>query len=337
MGKTNIQYADEVSNPLFVVDLETGKRGTHCEKPDPEGTCRGCWAEVLNTKGSPKNKRFGTGLTYDRSNRDRVKWKTRYKEMGRLSNLDRRKPMSGKFPGHKLVVFTNDTYDLFQPSISDELRDWVFDCYDHYENLNLLIQSTYVSLMNKYLTARYPDGLPRQYIIGMSAGTQKFLDDNYKYLRSIKARRRYVIFEPLLEAVDMSDIFGLLHFDYGKWILGAGQPFVGSPAWIIVGFESGSNARPGDSDWARILRDQTKAAGAAFLWKQWGEWVDAANENFGRVSGKRIAYMNERGAVTDVAPQGEDDGWHTIVRIGKKKAGRILDGRTWDEFPEVKE
>ncbi len=65
MAKTHIQYADEVSNPLQVKDLGTGKKGTHCEKPDPEGTCKNCWAEVLNTRGKPDNNRFGTGLTYE--------------------------------------------------------------------------------------------------------------------------------------------------------------------------------------------------------------------------------------------------------------------------------
>src|SRR4051794_16350809 len=129
MGKTNIEYCDEISNPLQVVDKLTGKKGTHCEKPDPGGTCKGCWAETLNTRGGPDNKRFGTGLTYDRSNRDRIEWIKSLKEMVRLDNLNWRKerPMSAKFPGNPLIVFTNDTYDLFQPSISDELRDWVFN------------------------------------------------------------------------------------------------------------------------------------------------------------------------------------------------------------------
>src|SRR6185369_518573 len=114
MGKTKIEYADEVSNPLRALDTETGEKGTFCEKPDPEGTCKHCWAEVLN-------KRWGNRLAYDRSNRDRIEWEISVKELVRLAGLNARSPISGKFPGHPLVVFTNDTYDLFQPSITDEL------------------------------------------------------------------------------------------------------------------------------------------------------------------------------------------------------------------------
>jgi protein gp37 len=67
--------------------------------------------------------------------------------------------------------------------------------------------------------------------------------------------------------------------------------------WVITGGESGPNARPSQLAWFRSLRDQCQAAGVAFHFKQWGEW-------------------NEQ-----------------QVRVGKKKAGRLLDGRTHDELP----
>lgn len=69
--------------------------------------------------------------------------------------------------------------------------------------------------------------------------------------------------------------------------------------WIIAGGESGRHARPMDAAWARSLRDQCAEAGVPFLFKQWGE-------------------HDERGE-----------------RVGKKAAGRLLDGRTHDEFPGV--
>ena len=40
--------------------------------------------------------------------------------------------------------------------------------------------------------------------------------------------------------------------------------------WVIVGGESGPNARPMDPAWAREVRDQCVAAGVPFLFKQWG-------------------------------------------------------------------
>lgn len=75
----------------------------------------------------------------------------------------------------------------------------------------------------------------------------------------------------------------------------------GYPAldWVIVGGESGRGARPMRADWVRSLRDQCAAGRVAFHFKQWGS-------------------HDEHGTPTH-----------------KKIAGRLLDGRTWDEFPEV--
>jgi protein gp37 len=40
--------------------------------------------------------------------------------------------------------------------------------------------------------------------------------------------------------------------------------------WVIVGGESGPRARPMEADWVRKIRNQCKAAGVAFFFKQWG-------------------------------------------------------------------
>lgn len=72
------------------------------------------------------------------------------------------------------------------------------------------------------------------------------------------------------------------------------------PDWLIVGGESGRDARPMAQDWVRSLRDQCQAAGVPFFFKQWGE--------YGPVDGR-------------------------LALIGKKRAGRLLDGREWSEFP----
>ena len=89
--------------------------------------------------------------------------------------------------------------------------------------------------------------------------------------------------------------------------------------WIICGGESGPHARPMHPDWARGLRDQCVEAGVPFLFKQWGEWEP------------------RRGfACPDDLPT---EGWiHfdpecSMRKVGKKAAGRLLEGRTWDEVP----
>jgi protein gp37 len=85
--------------------------------------------------------------------------------------------------------------------------------------------------------------------------------------------------------------------------------------WVIVGGESGPNARPMHPQWARGLCDQCKAAGTAFFFKQWGEFASAKGQP---------GHLN----IDHVF----DDGYQ-MIRIGKKAAGRLLDGREWNGVP----
>lgn len=124
---------------------------------------------------------------------------------------------------------------------------------------------------------------------------------------------------------------------------------VGFIDWVIVGGESGPKARPMHPKWAQSLRDQCTAAGVPFHFKQWGEWApvpwkapDGAThaftgglyqddegqwvENFMALGHNPMSI--ERDDTTPPGAQG-------MRRLGKKAAGRELDGRIWDEYPEV--
>jgi protein gp37 len=99
--------------------------------------------------------------------------------------------------------------------------------------------------------------------------------------------------------------------------------------WVITGGESGPNARPMHPDWARSLRDQCQAAGVAFFFKQWGEYLPSGQTPSPDPNDPlRTPGLSERNLVRF------DDG-ATSMRVGKAFAGRELDGRTWDEMPEV--
>ena len=91
---------------------------------------------------------------------------------------------------------------------------------------------------------------------------------------------------------------------------------------MIAGGESGPGARPMHPDWARSLRDQCTATGVPFLFKQWGEWVteDQAPEDI-TLPGISWSHLG--------------DGGPSVYKVGKRKASRELDGRTWDEYPAV--
>lgn len=79
--------------------------------------------------------------------------------------------------------------------------------------------------------------------------------------------------------------------------------------WIVLGGESGPGARPMHPDWARKVREDCQAAGVPFMFKQWGEWL----------------HKNQQGETK--IPNG-------FYRVGKKAAGRLLDGREYSELPK---
>lgn len=103
--------------------------------------------------------------------------------------------------------------------------------------------------------------------------------------------------------------------------------------WVITGGESGPGARPPHPDWFRALRDQCTEAGVPFLFKQWGAWGDY------EPSDPSWTHMvsSRRGKTYQRDPSWTYDDGSTMAfmrRVGKKNAGRDLDGRTWDQFPE---
>lgn len=105
--------------------------------------------------------------------------------------------------------------------------------------------------------------------------------------------------------------------------------------WIVAGGESGHGARPMHPDWARSLRDQCAVAGVPFLFKQWGAWAHSEQvpppvpgpsffDGEGTPTGDSWRFWTEG-----------DRGANASIRVGKKAAGRLLDGVTHDGFPGV--
>ncbi len=115
--------------------------------------------------------------------------------------------------------------------------------------------------------------------------------------------------------------------------------------WVIVGGESGPGARPMNPQWVLALRDQCQDYHIPFFFKQWGAWEEAtmaAAAAHGYIvremrqgvimpaNPNRYKYLNLDGSDYQNSPQ---IGATPMARVGKKKAGRILDGRTWEEYP----
>lgn len=172
---------------------------------------------------------------------------------------------------------------------------------------------------------------PQNFWIGVSIEDQPTADDRLDKLAQIPAAVRFVSCEPMIGHVDL--VYSCFN---GADSLGS-MPGID---WVICGGESGHKARPMHHDWARSLRDQCVAANVPFFFKQWGEWLPWMEFNEAHVdddieSSRYLACYFAGGKWTEPEFAGWDSDMpdDTVGRVGKSRAGRMLDGRTWDDVP----
>ncbi|XAI97078.1 hypothetical protein [Dolichospermum phage Dfl-JY45] len=175
--------------------------------------------------------------------------------------------------------------------------------------------------------------------LGATICNQEEADRDVSKLLATPAAVRFLSIEPMLSAINVSPYFGACDC-YVPCQEGVGMHAPSCPAtrprieWVIVGGESGPNARPLHPEWVRSLRDQCAGAGVPFLFKQWGEWAPHACLTGGDEGGSL-----KRGHVRYIAGDGREPDGHfrrgdaALARVGKKVAGRALDGRTHSAWP----
>lgn len=186
------------------------------------------------------------------------------------------------------------------------------------------------------------DGMPGLWL-GVSIENQAAADERIPLLLQTPAPVRFISAEPLLGKIDIQQINereAILFPLIGQFITdGMNEPWslkYGGLDWVIVGGESGPGARPMHPDWVRSLRDQCKEAGTKFFFKQWGEWETFYDREKDDPDWDSIP--EEKNGIQRMNIEG-GHGFHGdrvvyIKRVVKKKAGRELDGRTWDELPD---
>ena len=170
--------------------------------------------------------------------------------------------------------------------------------------------------------------------LGVSVEDQKAADERIPLLLQTPAAIRFISAEPLLDALNLKRYLWPMCWHWAasysspeaalaagayaelkpQGLVWAGSRFLD---WVIVGGESGANARPMAANWVQQLRDQCVGSKTPFFFKQWGEWLPGMSDG-PLVDGEQVLNCTEQ-------PQ----------RVGKKAAGALLDGREWKEFPKV--
>ena len=225
-------------------------------------------------------------------------------------------------------VFVNSMSDLFHEAVPDDWIDRIIAVMVLCPQHTFQVLTKRAERMRDYLSAPATDGriilqiLDRQAMpaglkwpfhnvwLGVSVEDQRRADERIPLLLRTPAAVRWVSAEPLLGRLDVRD--WLPRTATGRHLPALrGMPIRGVD-WIVVGGESGPRARPMHPDWARSLRDQCAAAGVPFFFKQWGEWAPTDRPD-------RFSYSQMGNG---------------LFRLGKKAAGRLLDGREWNEYPQ---
>lgn len=219
------------------------------------------------------------------------------------------------------TYFVNSMSDLFHDKIPFEFIDALFAimalCQQHtfqiltkrpkrmIEYFERHSEAWLADIMASYDGSNYTlPAWPLQNVwIGVSVENQKAADERIPLLVQVPAAVRFLSCEPLLGPVDL-------------FLLYNNKTIMKDLHWVICGGESGKNARPMHPKWARQLKDQCRDYNIPFFYKQNGEYVRVPVP----VPGSKTILMD-----------GE-----FLMKAGKKKAGRLLDGREWNEMPMAK-
>jgi protein gp37 len=310
--KSKIEWTDASWNPIRARNKRTGKVGWHCEHATTG--CQLCYAENFN-------QRLGTGLPFKPGHRDDIELFLDEKILAQPLRWKRARK-----------VFVGSMTDVFADFVPDAWLDRMFAVMALSPRHTFQVLTKRAKRMRDYVAepgrfayvagapvadcigipVRWP--LPNVWL-GVSAERQQEADERIPLLLQTPATVRFISVVPLLGPIDLwngdpdprLNSHKATHTFLGEWWEPGDNP-KGPPRrgldWVIVGGESGPGSRPMHPDWARLLRDQCATADVPFFFKQWGEWAPGARS--------------------------------VVERVGKKLAGRVLDGKTDSEFPTAR-
>ncbi|BEP34283.1 phage Gp37/Gp68 family protein [Variovorax sp. V59] len=325
---TNIEWCDATFNPwIGCTKVSIAATGG--------GGCDHCYAEastparVLRAKGAET---WGAGAPRVRTSAANWKMPLRWNAQADAFFAQH---------GRRQRVFCASLADVFDNAVDPQWRIDLFDLIAATPNLDWLLLTKRIGNafeMIKAATAERRAADPGVDVVfnvwlGATVVNQAEADRDIPKLQDTPAAVRFLSMEPLLGPVwlgaDGNGCFGGISraSSEGEWTFSdhplegkrstkCGEYSVPRIDWVIVGGESGPQARPAQPDWVRSLRDQCQHAHVPFFFKQWGEWAPYGRS---RIDSELLS-----------APKSLDE---PIQRFGKKLAGRLLDGREWNEVP----
>lgn len=350
MGEnSNIEWTDHTFNPWI-----------GCTKVS--AACDNCYAEAWDARGlQQRETRWGPHA--DRTRTSVANWR---------KPLAWNKDAAAS--GTRARVFCASLADVFDNhrSISDEWRAWLWRLIADTPHLDWLLltkrpQNIAKMLPDQFGLPAWGKGWPNVWL-GTTAENQTEADRRIPHLLAVPAAVRFLSMEPLFGPVDLTeisehrpDLVASVVYDALRGTGGLHGP-IGKIDWVIVGGESGPHARAMHPDWARSLRDQCAAAGVPFLMKQWGEWLPlnqtplGADDAYYHPAPEADPELSRRCKYDSLClsadgadwPTGSANQFHRIpagafggpdhmqfFRIGKSRAGRLLDGVEHNGFPQI--
>jgi protein gp37 len=242
-----------------------------CTKVSPG--CANCYAETWANRlaSTPASKEKYKQVI------ENGKWngKTIFHDVELYKPLDWKKPRA---------IFVCSMGDLFHESIPFEQIDEIWDvmcCHPRHTYILLTKRPQRMLEFMMYLGDRAKaaglDSIPTQsqnpldYIsvpdfiwIGVTAENQEQAEKRIPILLQIPAKVRFASCEPLLEEIDLQ------YWDK----TGCPSDLIEGLDWVIVGGESGPNARPIRRNWVAELQIQCEETATPFFFKQWHKKSD---------------------------------------------------------------
>jgi protein gp37 len=233
--------------------------------------------------------------------------------------------------------------DLFHPGVPEEFIDAVlWRIGQNLRHFFIICTKRPERALEMFIRGRVsPDAVKSWNLMLMTTMETQAQERRVADLLQIPGVLHGVSLEPLLGEIN------IFHF-LGVNMLG-GRP-VGID-WVVAGGETGPYARPTHPDWFRRVRDDCAAAGVPFIFKSWGEWYpsiylsEEQRQLFWQTKGKQ----KDSWGILDIegnwhlettpwnGRQGNDsrEREYVMYRISKKAASRLLDGREWNEVPQI--